>query len=889
MAPNTEIHVVSVVLWNRGSFASSEQARLSWVDFVDSLLDLLDHAPEYKSFVLGGRICLVDDYLELRPENRNRLAEHAASGRVLLGPWFVRPNCALASGESLVRNLAMGRLLAKSFANPMDVGYCPDSMYVCGQLAQVFAGFGIEAALFPESAVSAQAADGADRGGRASGIVESPDGSRIFAAFAPWPRPDRLSRAIRGRTESRMPRRFAVRGGASLPAAVGAPVHPERIAEVVRDLRDAEQKRTGGSLLLFLVADMSEAPDQNVLHVIETVRSKLRDDRIFHSGLPEYLLKLKKAEGAGGAKNGEKQVWKGELRAAPGAGAPLPDQWAESRIGAVHAWPGGPYIQRLKAAQYMLSRWAEPAAVAAWRKGAAYPQAAFENAWRTLLRAQEAALEGGEAAVGEIEIAQELAVALRQRALAVLQTSIGTPEPVKRDAPGEPVFLTLHNPSPFTRSEVLEAVVEIPDLPDWRHIALRYGDEEQPRLAQVLERTKLGMQEGEPRQRLVFCFRTPEVPAMGSAVVEVVPAPAPSQGSLVSGSVHIENEFLAVTARPDGSVDLEHKPTHTFYSGLLALEDDGEAGGLDFHLPPGRNERHGGFSQHVHAAVVEDGPARATLLLRQTIEAPSHLDAGPGQTTRSDHMTELRMAAWLTVASGEAALRVRMQVEGGASGHRLRLLLPFGRKATESAAGAPFDVVERPGPDPSKAAVVHPMQCFVDVNDGKTGLAAVSTDFHEYEVRPDNVLALTLLRELPSADAAPQRREWRFHLAPHKGGWEGADLHACFDRHALPLIPIQTGPAEGRQEASSAGLLELEGGAILSGIQRAEDGQAVVVRLYNPTGKRQEVRLTFEAAVKWAETVHLDERSIEKADVSGNSVRVRIPRKKVLAVRAALH
>src|SRR4026209_1978201 len=85
-----------------------EQFRFRLVALVDRLLDLLDENPDYKYFHLDGQTIVLEDYLEIRPEQEPRLRDAIAAGRVLVGPWYVMPDEFLVSGEAIVRNLVRG-------------------------------------------------------------------------------------------------------------------------------------------------------------------------------------------------------------------------------------------------------------------------------------------------------------------------------------------------------------------------------------------------------------------------------------------------------------------------------------------------------------------------------------------------------------------------------------------------------------------------------------------------------------------------------------------------------------------------------------------------------------------------------------------------------------
>jgi alpha-mannosidase len=138
--------VVPHTHWDREWYRTHEQFRYQLVQLLDGLLDLLEQDSDFRHFTLDGQTILLDDYLEVRPEMRGRIADLVRKGRLLIGPWYVLPDEWLVSGEALIRNLRLGLARAAEFGGSMQVGYVPDQFGHVGQLPQIFAGFGMAGA-----------------------------------------------------------------------------------------------------------------------------------------------------------------------------------------------------------------------------------------------------------------------------------------------------------------------------------------------------------------------------------------------------------------------------------------------------------------------------------------------------------------------------------------------------------------------------------------------------------------------------------------------------------------------------------------------------------------------------------------------------------------------
>ena len=144
-----ERHLVVVphTHWDREWYASHEQFRYRLVRLIDRLLEILEGDPAFRHFTLDGQAIVLDDYLEVRPGERERIGKLVRDGRLRVGPWYVLPDEWLVSGEALIRNLRMGLARSAAFGPPMRLGYAPDLFGHVGQLPQLFAGFGFETAI----------------------------------------------------------------------------------------------------------------------------------------------------------------------------------------------------------------------------------------------------------------------------------------------------------------------------------------------------------------------------------------------------------------------------------------------------------------------------------------------------------------------------------------------------------------------------------------------------------------------------------------------------------------------------------------------------------------------------------------------------------------------
>ena len=122
-------------------------------------------------FQTDGQAIILEDYLEIHPERRALIEQHVKEGRFVVGPWYVMPDEFNVSGESLIRNLRLGREIARDFGGiPSSAGYMCDIFGHISQMPQILDGFQIPAAFLWR---------GTNTDGKRNLIWEGADGTEI--------------------------------------------------------------------------------------------------------------------------------------------------------------------------------------------------------------------------------------------------------------------------------------------------------------------------------------------------------------------------------------------------------------------------------------------------------------------------------------------------------------------------------------------------------------------------------------------------------------------------------------------------------------------------------------------------------------------------------------
>lgn len=170
------VFVVPHTHWDREWYERFEGYRARLVPMVSKMLDLLERDASFRSFTFDGQTIAIEDHLEKRPADRERIAALVRAERLFVGPWYVLADNILVSGESLVRNFQEGLRVAQSFGRALRVAYVADPFGHPAQVPQVLRGFGYSTYVFSRGIGD----EGEELG--AEFQWESPSGDRVLAS-----------------------------------------------------------------------------------------------------------------------------------------------------------------------------------------------------------------------------------------------------------------------------------------------------------------------------------------------------------------------------------------------------------------------------------------------------------------------------------------------------------------------------------------------------------------------------------------------------------------------------------------------------------------------------------------------------------------------------------
>ena len=164
---------------------------------------------------------------------------------------------------------------------------------------------------------------------------------------------------------------------------------------------------------------------------------------------------------------------------------------------------------------------------------------------------------------------------------------------------------------------------------------------------------------------------------------------------------------------------------------------------------------------------------------------------------------------------------------------------------------------------------------FADLSEGGYGVALLNDCKYGYDVH-DGVLGLSLLRSptYPNPDADREEHTFRYSLYPHNGGFTQSGTVREAYRFNLKMTAFPVMKQKGKlPERFSLVTCDSEQ-IIMETVKKAEDSDAIVLRMYETANTRGVAILHFGIPVQSVKLCNLLEECIEELTVQENTVQV---------------
>ncbi|WP_326608143.1 alpha-mannosidase [Streptomyces sp. NBC_01800] len=861
--------------WDREWYEPFQVFRHRLVAALDTVLETAEADPDFR-FTVDGQMAAIEDYLEMRPENRDRVKALVADGRLAIGPWLILLDEFLCSGETIVRNLQMGWVAAAGLGGSMSVGYLPDMFGHVAQMPQILARAGIEhAALW-------------------RGVPGSVDGH----AFR-WRAPD----GSEVRTE------FLFDG---YDNGLDVLLVPDQIRRALGEYAEMTAERWGNDPVLAMAGTDHNAPDPQLAGWLR--RASGDECPITIATLPEYIRDHVRDEVSA--------VVTGELRSHV-RGNILPGVLSV-RLG---------LKQRMAVAERTVDHAERMNALWSRRDDSPF----LSLAWHKIIEssAHDSVVGSGtdetcEQVDARLAEATHSARAVRDAALAepaALVPSDGylvaNPLPFPRtalvevdvvaapegsvlfataaDGSAHPVQLFSEAPTVLSdermdasqlervlrrihRRELFGRLIDRYELtPGSLVFHLAEVPSGGPFGLLILRRKVAAAAAAHPGEWRVLTLEEARattlvpvhVPASGLASFRVGPGDRTAERSTAPATATdraLSNGLVEVAIAADGTLDVAGADG-TVLRGVGRLVDGGDRGDSYNYAPPARDVLVSEPSE-VTVELLEDGPLRSRTRVTRVYQWPVALSSD--RDLRSGRTVPTPVETLVELRAGEPFVRVSTSFLNRSADHRLRFHVPLPEPVTRSASAGQFAVTER-GLTAEGGWGEYPIPTFPAGSFVSAGAVNVLLDHAtEYElVGGGSELAITLLRAIgsisvnihplrdepaameipvPGAQDLGVRIENRFAVVPCATGWQGANAVALAeDFRNDVLVTRGTAPAGGALPPDATGVRVDGADVLVSSVRRVHDdrlGDGTEVRLaaMSDTGSTARVTGAFTEA-----------------------------------------
>jgi alpha-mannosidase len=345
-----------------------------------------------------------------------------------------------------------------------------------------------------------------------------------------------------------------------------------------------------------------------------------------------------------------------------------------------------------------------------------------------------------------------------------------------------------------------------------------------------------------------------KVPALSAVVLRSESgATSPARPLLTVTSRQIENRDLRVTLNQDGTVESIYDKT--FEREILAgrgnqlwlftdIPRQFDAWDIDESYTDEGTE----LFALAEPEIVEQGPIRAALRVVRRFE-------------EIEIIQDYRLTAYSR--RFELATKVRWH------GRRrlLRAIFPLAIHTHEVWSETAFGAVARPNHRNTpwdQARFEIPVHRWADLSEPGYGVSLLNNGKYGYSAH-GNVLGISLLRSpiYPDPYADEGEHEFAYAVYPHAGDWRNGTVREAEEMHS----PLTITPTSG---SSWPSLFRLSDESLrLASLKKAEDSEAIVLRLYEPHGGRGKTTIETGIPLQRAVMVNILEDEMHELTIEG--------------------
>ena len=845
--------------WDREWYQTFQGFRKRLVEVISDIITVMENGLDYGTFNFDGQTIVFEDFLEIRPEMKDRLTALIQSGKIVIGPWYDMPDEFLVSGESLIKNLRLGKELCHSFGvEPSKNAYICDIFGHSSQTPQIFAGMNYHNTVL---------ARGACDGTLPSHFSwEALDGTRV-STF-------RLSENVGYGDMTN----FCNSHPSTMPK--------EELDAAIKAYVDGEIARADGVPVIILMDALDHRPlriDTN--KYLESIKRVYPDAEVYHSSIDlfcdaqsEYADKLVVRRGELCRPN-KNQSGFGQLIAFTLSSRYPLKKYNDINQTRIEIWASPLYALRqtkmapgflILAVKYMLKNHPHDSicgcSIDAVHKDMIYRFDQTSNLCDEIIN----------------PFTQNLGADIPEYTLTEEESKDG-------------LRLRIFNPLPYRarRTVVVDAA-----LASITHYSNPFFYEQIPafRLYDCNENEiEYGFAKAMGDENYKISFEA-ELNPCGITEFYLAPSlyPTRNPARLLTSERSAKGDYLEVKVNDNGTVDLTDLTTGEVYHDLLTLIDDGEIGDGWYHCCPNIDTVVTQTTADI--SIIENSPVRTTFAIKQKMNLPREMTYNP--VARSKETVEFTVTHEVSLAKGDRGLTVKTYVDNNVKDHRLRLRFPKVVEGDTYEAAQAFGYVSRTcGDDPSTFDwqeydfVEKNMAGICAKRAGKRGLAFVSAHgLHECGVWQDGDMDITLFRAFRKTVNNPnepngqiqEHLEFNYRILPFTADDSFSLLQKEQDFLATGLASATLGGGKARRFRP---MLEVTGNNIIYSTAELYADGASGVRVFNDGETEEKVEILLPLFATKASLIELDGRLIKELELYDGKVEFNLPPFRIATVR----
>jgi len=845
----SRVHITPHMHWDREWYFTTEASRILLVNNMEEILTRLEQDDAYKYYVLDGQTAVLEDYFAVKPENRPRVKALVEAGKLIIGPWYTQTDTTIVSGESIVRNLMYGIRDCMALGEPMKIGYLPDSFGMSGQLPHIYNGFGITRAMFWRGCSERHGTD------KTEFLWQSADGSEVTTQVLP------LGYAI----------------GKYLPE------DEEGLRKRLDSYFGVLEKASVTKEILLPNGHDQMPLQQNIFAVMDKLREIYPQRKFVMSRFEEVFEHI--------------EAHREEL-------ATLKGEFIDGKYMRVHRTIGSTRMD-IKIAHARIENKIvnvlEPLATLAWTLGFEYHHGLLEKMWKEILKNHAHDSIGcccsdkvHREILSRFELAEDMADNLTHFYMRKIVDNMPQSDADK---------LVMFNLMPWPRDEVINTTIRLRasqfrlvddkgnDVPYF----IRHARELDPGL---IDRQIVHYGNYEPF--MAFDIQLSQnLPSMGYRTLYIEPHIA---GDVLpptkTTEALLENAFWQISLNGDGTLRLHDKASGLIYDRVLEIEESSDDGD-EYDYSPSREEWRLTSVQGEHDVEVTHEGWQSRVLIRHRMAVPANL------TERSARQQNGLLTAEMAVTLSHNSRRIDVEVrlDNQADDHRLRVLIPTPFNTEAVLADTQFGSLTRPVWDEAMTnwqeegwkeapLPVWNLLNYAVLQEKHHGMALFTEGLREFEVIGDahKTFALTLLRgvgvlgkedlllrpgrpsgiKMPVPDSQVRGQlDCRFSLYSFSGSPDDAGVAQqakawltpvhCYNK--IPWDAMKLNRAAFRTPESYSLLTLPPTGCMLSALKKSEDGEALILRLFNPSESTSyDATLAVNRTIKGCHETDMNER-----------------------------